>query len=316
MTSLVFIVVFVLCAAIVVAAVLIGHELVNTYDSAFCRHYFYYLAAFFAFAVYGIWGQIVVRALLATGIGTDAIEIDAIELFVNVVPALGVPFLFVSWLMLINMAHALRGAGSATRWALAHAAVFVTLVLCAWIAFLYLDLEPAAASLPALELAVLAGLELLYLAAALAIAARATLPDEHRRTFAVFAALFAGGFAIRQTLLGTALAFEWLVPIAVLVYFGSNLLPLLFLRTQADRVFEPVSADQAASDDDLARLFERHGITRREREIAREICLGKTNQQIADGLFISLQTVKDHTHRIYSKMGVRSRVQLVQKLTR
>jgi ATP/maltotriose-dependent transcriptional regulator MalT len=29
-------------------------------------------------------------------------------------------------------------------------------------------------------------------------------------------------------------------------------------------------------------------------------------------LFISLQTVKDHTHRIYSKIGIRSRMQLVQ----
>jgi DNA-binding CsgD family transcriptional regulator len=28
-------------------------------------------------------------------------------------------------------------------------------------------------------------------------------------------------------------------------------------------------------------------------------------------LFISLQTVKDHTHRIYKKTGARNRVQLV-----
>jgi DNA-binding NarL/FixJ family response regulator len=42
------------------------------------------------------------------------------------------------------------------------------------------------------------------------------------------------------------------------------------------------------------------------------MCLGKTNKQIADELFISLQTVKDHTHRIYSQLGVRSRMQLVQ----
>ena len=43
-----------------------------------------------------------------------------------------------------------------------------------------------------------------------------------------------------------------------------------------------------------------------------KICLGKTNKQFAEELFISLQTVKDHTHRIYSKIGVNSRVQLVQ----
>ena len=41
-----------------------------------------------------------------------------------------------------------------------------------------------------------------------------------------------------------------------------------------------------------------------------EICSGKTNQQIADDLFISLQTVKDHIHHIYLKTGVKNRVQL------
>jgi ATP/maltotriose-dependent transcriptional regulator MalT len=53
-------------------------------------------------------------------------------------------------------------------------------------------------------------------------------------------------------------------------------------------------------------------ITKREKEIVEQICQGKTNQQIADALFISLQTVKDHTHRIYCKIGINSRMNLVQ----
>jgi DNA-binding NarL/FixJ family response regulator len=53
-------------------------------------------------------------------------------------------------------------------------------------------------------------------------------------------------------------------------------------------------------------------ISKREKEIVQQICEGKTNQQIADELFISLQTVKDHTHRIYSKIGINSRMKLVQ----
>ena len=47
----------------------------------------------------------------------------------------------------------------------------------------------------------------------------------------------------------------------------------------------------------------------------REICKGKTNQQIADDLFITLQTVKDHTHNIYKKVKVKNRVQLSQLFT-
>jgi DNA-binding NarL/FixJ family response regulator len=64
----------------------------------------------------------------------------------------------------------------------------------------------------------------------------------------------------------------------------------------------------------LQHALDRYGVTKRERQIVEKICLGKTNKQIADELFISLQTVKDHTHRIYSKMGINGRMQLVQMM--
>ncbi|MDT8374569.1 MAG: LuxR C-terminal-related transcriptional regulator [Bacteroidales bacterium] len=41
------------------------------------------------------------------------------------------------------------------------------------------------------------------------------------------------------------------------------------------------------------------------------MCNGLSNQEIADRLFISLQTVKDHTSRIYTKTNVRNRMQLM-----
>jgi DNA-binding CsgD family transcriptional regulator len=61
-----------------------------------------------------------------------------------------------------------------------------------------------------------------------------------------------------------------------------------------------------------------HGISKREAEVVQLVCQGLTNQEIADALFISLKTVKDHNYRIFQKTGVRNRVelaQLVQKLT-
>lgn len=56
--------------------------------------------------------------------------------------------------------------------------------------------------------------------------------------------------------------------------------------------------------------FEAYGITEREKDIIRLICEGKSNKEIQDRLFISLQTVKDHVYRIYRKTGARNRVQL------
>jgi DNA-binding NarL/FixJ family response regulator len=53
-------------------------------------------------------------------------------------------------------------------------------------------------------------------------------------------------------------------------------------------------------------------ISKREKEVIHEICKGLSNQQIADKLFISLQTVKDHTHRIYGKTFCTSRAQLIR----
>jgi DNA-binding CsgD family transcriptional regulator len=51
-------------------------------------------------------------------------------------------------------------------------------------------------------------------------------------------------------------------------------------------------------------------ISKREAEIVLEICSGKSNKAISEKLFITLQTVKDHNHRIYTKTGIQSRVQL------
>ena len=99
--------------------------------------------------------------------------------------------------------------------------------------------------------------------------------------------------------------------LALLAVHASNLPPLLYLRANADRVFAPIKAEQATKLD-IQHALDRYGVTKRERQIVEKICLGKTNKQIAEELFISLQTVKDHTHRIYSKIGINSRLQLVQ----
>jgi DNA-binding NarL/FixJ family response regulator len=49
-------------------------------------------------------------------------------------------------------------------------------------------------------------------------------------------------------------------------------------------------------------------LSERELNIARSIARGRTNQEIAAELFISLSTVKTHISRIQNKLGVRNRV--------
>lgn len=51
-------------------------------------------------------------------------------------------------------------------------------------------------------------------------------------------------------------------------------------------------------------------LSERELDIARSIATGRTNNEIAAELFISLSTVKTHITRIQTKLGVRNRVEI------
>jgi ATP/maltotriose-dependent transcriptional regulator MalT len=55
-------------------------------------------------------------------------------------------------------------------------------------------------------------------------------------------------------------------------------------------------------------------ITAREREIANLIAAGLSNRQIADRLVVSVRTVEGHVYRIFAKLGIDDRDQLIQLL--
>ena len=50
-------------------------------------------------------------------------------------------------------------------------------------------------------------------------------------------------------------------------------------------------------------------LTRREQEILALIAAGKSNQEIAETLYITPGTVRVHVHAIIQKLGVRDRTQ-------
>ena len=55
----------------------------------------------------------------------------------------------------------------------------------------------------------------------------------------------------------------------------------------------------------------KHKLSRREMDIAREVCSCLSNKQIGEKLFISETTVKSHISNILAKMGMKDRMQLV-----
>jgi DNA-binding CsgD family transcriptional regulator len=54
----------------------------------------------------------------------------------------------------------------------------------------------------------------------------------------------------------------------------------------------------------------------REREVLALMIEGKTNAQIAQALFISDKTAKNHAYRIFKKLGVSSRVELIREYSK
>jgi len=55
-------------------------------------------------------------------------------------------------------------------------------------------------------------------------------------------------------------------------------------------------------------------LTQREYEMIIELCNGKSNIEIANSLFVSMNTVKTHLKNIFSKLDVKSRTELITKV--
>jgi DNA-binding CsgD family transcriptional regulator len=54
-------------------------------------------------------------------------------------------------------------------------------------------------------------------------------------------------------------------------------------------------------------------LTDRELEVLRLIAAGRSNREIADELFLAVNTVRSYSHQLYSKLGVGSRTQAIAR---
>jgi len=84
----------------------------------------------------------------------------------------------------------------------------------------------------------------------------------------------------------------------------------LFISRHYFRNYEP--APESIQPNPV--LLKKFGFSDRESQITRLLIQGKTNFEIAQELFISVNTVKTHIKNIYSKLKISNRVQLIQNL--
>jgi len=98
-----------------------------------------------------------------------------------------------------------------------------------------------------------------------------------------------------------------------LVFAGVGIwLGLKLTRTKEVVVFKEVAVSTAVpfarNEGSLRKLT----ITRRELEILELIANGMSNREIAEKLFVSENTVKTHSSRLFDKIGAKRRTQAVQ----
>ena len=94
----------------------------------------------------------------------------------------------------------------------------------------------------------------------------------------------------------------------IFTYYLAIFLPAfyLFMKRKSLKVLPEIQNGVKLED-----LFIKYNFTPREKELVFLILEGKSNKDISEELFISLQTVKNYISKIYKKIGLQNRIQFV-----
>ena len=104
------------------------------------------------------------------------------------------------------------------------------------------------------------------------------------------------------------LALEFYLAVIAMLFTGLGIWAG-FRLTRPKVVVVQKSVDFVFNERELDRL----GISKREHEVLEWMAKGLSNQEIADKLFVSLNTVKTHTSNLFLKLEVSRRTQAIQK---
>lgn len=292
---------FVISVALAAGSIFIASRLRNTRKLELFSTLMYLQAFYYTYGFYAFWGQAVFITFLSTYIPADILTKTT-----NVLTLLGSPFVLFTWLMLVKLTGELSGQKIRNSFVFYYLSGNILLIACmaylinrftafdtfTTIKFIYILLN--------FVYSVSGAAYLLY-----NNRRKPYLRRTDRRNLAL-------GLVLIMLTQNTVLVFYqgnlFVALLFIFVFFTGGAFMPLYMRYGADL---SVFLQETGSRMTLDSLCSSCDISPREKEIIREICNGLSNQQIADKLFISLQTVKDHTHRIYSKTNCNSRTQLM-----
>ena len=299
--ELISLIIFISCAGMAAGAILLTSRLMKEYAVPFARPLFYYIIFMFAFGFYGIWGQFIIFTVAGSRLTPDMLStVSVISLL------LGLPFLVIGWMMLMRFGA--ECAGLRISGYVYILSIVVNLGIIILIGYTSGDTVFSEA-LPLFKY-YYSGAALFFALITGFILLRGTSSSPGKADRRILAALSVAGALSQSAVLLLLPHSVWMALVfAFLLFAVTALLPVYLVYNadlQAYQLPEELKPLRGIEDFCL-----RHEISPREADIIREICNGLSNQEIADKLFISLQTVKDHTSRIYTKTNVRNRMQLM-----
>jgi DNA-binding CsgD family transcriptional regulator len=301
MLKYLFFIIFIVSVAMAALGIILSSRLKNRSKSDLFSSLLYFEVFIFTFGFYGVWGQVIIKTFLS-----DFFTPDQMSKFTDISILLGLPFLVFAWLMLIRFSAGLSGRKDSNSFTFLF--LFVNFTLLAAVGYFTTRENTMKPASLIREYYIIMNLVISFIGAYLIhlpLKGRGIIHDYDRKI--ISASMFI--IMIVQCL---PLVFytrqEWLAIIFIFTFFTGNVFLPLYLSYGT--LVSGMSSEPGVeiSLDDFYHKFE---ISPREKDIIQEICNGLSNKEISDKLFISLQTVKDHTHRIYIKTNVKSRVQLI-----
>jgi DNA-binding CsgD family transcriptional regulator len=293
--------IFIISVALAAGGVILSTRLRNRYRHDIFATLLYFQVFIFTFGFYGIWGQAVIKLLLS-----NYISVDLMARFSNIAMLLGLPFLIFAWLMLLQFSAGISGRKT-NKW---HITTFllINFSLILLVGYLTAGTNPGKPILFIKSFYIAMSAIYTSLASLLILLpkkGRSIIHDYDRNILAP--ALFIIMLSQCIPLLFYTSQIFLAIGFIFTFFAGNTFLPLYLSYGTLLSAF----TDETSKDISFEGFCKKFEVSPRETDIIRELCNGLSNKEISEKLFISLQTVKDHTHRIYIKTNVRSRVQLI-----
>ncbi len=302
MLNLIVIGLFIVSAAFATGSITLVSQLRSQFRYNWTATLLYMQVFYFMFGFYAIWGQVIIISYLS-----NLIEPKTLDKINEISVLLGSPFIVFGWLMFLRFVIEFTGKRNLR--------FFNAIFLGGNILFLVIigvwnSKAELVKNIDILKYYFLVSSLVYSLFACFLLIKTVTLAFLHRKNKIRLVL----GIALFVSAQNAALLFYdhsiYLVLIFIFLFFaGTSFIPVFLKFNMEPQIHAKEIPQEKLSFETFCRKYE---ISPREKEIINEICNGLTNQQIADKLFISLQTVKDHTHRIYGKTLATSRMQLMK----